>query len=174
MTRVFLQLNSCSHTPYVTSSFTRGWVYNLFTNCMCLCVCLPPACLWFLLNLFLRPWRWRPYVLPKLRLKLIGLHGIIFQKMILFCMCLVWKFIYCNTDIRNVLPPSSGSKIKSSKHETRFLFASLLGLLSDGGPKGLEGEILYLKNVKYLLITGFGWAYSCIEERRKFIPMLIN
>jgi hypothetical protein len=40
------------------------------------------AC-WFLLNLFLRPWRWRRYVPPK-RLKLNGLHGVISQKMILF------------------------------------------------------------------------------------------
>jgi hypothetical protein len=38
----------------------------------------------FLLNLFLRPWRWRRYVPPKRRLKLNGLHGVIFQKMILF------------------------------------------------------------------------------------------
>jgi hypothetical protein len=41
------------------------------------------AC-WFLLNLFLRPWTWRRYVLPKRRLKLNRLHGIITQKMILF------------------------------------------------------------------------------------------
>jgi hypothetical protein len=36
-----------------------------------------------LLNLFLRPWRWRRYVPPKRRLKLNGLHSIISQ-MILF------------------------------------------------------------------------------------------
>jgi hypothetical protein len=38
----------------------------------------------FLLNLFVRPWRWRRYIPPKRRLKLDGLHGIISQKMILF------------------------------------------------------------------------------------------
>jgi hypothetical protein len=37
-----------------------------------------------LLNIFLRPWRWRRYVPPKRRLKLNGLHGAISQKMILF------------------------------------------------------------------------------------------
>jgi hypothetical protein len=37
-----------------------------------------------LLNLFLRPWRWRLYVPPKRRLKLNGLHDVISQKMILF------------------------------------------------------------------------------------------
>jgi hypothetical protein len=36
---------------------------------------------WFLLNLLLRPWRWRRYVPPKRRLKLNGLHGVISQKM---------------------------------------------------------------------------------------------
>jgi hypothetical protein len=39
---------------------------------------------WFLLNLFIRPWRWRRYVPPKRRLKLGGIHGAISQKMILF------------------------------------------------------------------------------------------
>jgi hypothetical protein len=38
----------------------------------------------FLLNLFLRPWRWRRYVPPKRRLTLNGLHGAISQKLILF------------------------------------------------------------------------------------------
>jgi hypothetical protein len=33
----------------------------------------------FLLNLFLPPWRWRRYFPPKRRLKLNGLHGVIFQ-----------------------------------------------------------------------------------------------
>jgi hypothetical protein len=37
-----------------------------------------------LLNLFLRPWRWRRYIPPKHRLKLNGLHDVISQKMILF------------------------------------------------------------------------------------------
>jgi hypothetical protein len=37
-----------------------------------------------LLNLFLRPWRWRLYVPPKRWLKLNGLHSVISQKMILF------------------------------------------------------------------------------------------
>jgi hypothetical protein len=38
----------------------------------------------FLLILFLRPWRWRWYVPPKLRFKFNTLHGVISQKMILF------------------------------------------------------------------------------------------
>jgi hypothetical protein len=38
----------------------------------------------FLLNLFLRPWRWRRYVPPKRRLTLNGLYGVVCQKMILF------------------------------------------------------------------------------------------
>jgi hypothetical protein len=46
--------------------------------------CLPSAYLWFLLKLFLRPWRWKQYVPPKRRLKLNGLHCVISQKMILF------------------------------------------------------------------------------------------
>jgi hypothetical protein len=33
--------------------------------------------------LILRPWRWRRYVPPKCRLTLNGLHGVIFQKMVL-------------------------------------------------------------------------------------------
>jgi hypothetical protein len=28
-TRIFFQLNTCSHSPYVTSSLTRGWVCHL-------------------------------------------------------------------------------------------------------------------------------------------------
>jgi hypothetical protein len=34
----------------------------------------------FLLNLFLRPWRWRRYVSPEHRLTLNRLHGVISQK----------------------------------------------------------------------------------------------
>jgi hypothetical protein len=45
---------------------------------------LPPACLLVLLNLFLRPWRWRRYVPPKRRLTLNILHGVISQKIVLF------------------------------------------------------------------------------------------
>jgi hypothetical protein len=44
-------------------------------------VSLPPACL---LNLFLRPWRWRWHVPPKRRLTLNGLRGVISQRVILF------------------------------------------------------------------------------------------
>jgi hypothetical protein len=39
---------------------------------------------WFLARLILRPWRWRRYVPPKLRLTLNGLYGVISQKMVLF------------------------------------------------------------------------------------------
>jgi hypothetical protein len=39
---------------------------------------------WLLMNLFLRPWRWRLCVPPKRRFKLDRLHGVISQKMILF------------------------------------------------------------------------------------------
>jgi hypothetical protein len=35
----------------------------------------------FLLDLLLRPWRWRQYVPPKRRLRLNGLHGVISQNM---------------------------------------------------------------------------------------------
>jgi hypothetical protein len=45
---------------------------------------LPPVYLLVLAKLFLRPWRWRRYVPPKLRLQLNRLHGVISQKMILF------------------------------------------------------------------------------------------
>jgi hypothetical protein len=45
------------------------------------CHCLLAS---FLLNLFLRPWRWRRYVPPKRRLTLNGLHGVISQKTIFF------------------------------------------------------------------------------------------
>jgi hypothetical protein len=39
---------------------------------------------WFLLKLFLRPWRQGRYVPPKRRLQLRRLHGVTSQKMILF------------------------------------------------------------------------------------------
>jgi hypothetical protein len=39
---------------------------------------------WFLAQHIIRPWRWRRYVPPKLRLTLNGLHGVISQKMVLF------------------------------------------------------------------------------------------
>jgi hypothetical protein len=39
---------------------------------------------WFLLKLFLWPWRGRRYVPPKRRLQLNRLHGVISQKMVLF------------------------------------------------------------------------------------------
>jgi hypothetical protein len=39
---------------------------------------------WFLLKLFLRPWRWRRYVPQKRRLQLNRLYGVTSQKMILF------------------------------------------------------------------------------------------
>jgi hypothetical protein len=38
---------------------------------------------WFLAE-FLRPWRWRRYVPPKLRLTLNGLHSVVSQKMVPF------------------------------------------------------------------------------------------
>jgi hypothetical protein len=41
---------------------------------------------WFLLKLFLWPWRWRRYVPPNRRLQLNRLHGVTSQKMILFKM----------------------------------------------------------------------------------------
>jgi hypothetical protein len=55
----------------------------------------------FLLNLFLPPWRWRRYVPPKRRLKLNGLHGVIFQMLLLE---------FQPTFRRNISPPSSGWK----------------------------------------------------------------
>jgi hypothetical protein len=51
---------------------------------------------WFLLTLFLRPWRWRRYVPPKRRLQLNRLHGVISQKMILFtALTIVNTIIHC-------------------------------------------------------------------------------
>jgi hypothetical protein len=44
----------------------------------------------FLLNLLLRPWKWRRYVPPKRRLKLNGLHDVISQKMI----TLQWTMVF--------------------------------------------------------------------------------
>jgi hypothetical protein len=43
---------------------------------------------WFLLKLFLRPWKWRRYVPPKLRLQLNRLHVVISQKTIVSILCL--------------------------------------------------------------------------------------
>jgi hypothetical protein len=80
----------CDMTPCSLSSFNRrvGETYRLhlqgrrnkFSKNQHASHLLP---CWFLLNLFLRPWRWRRYVPPKRRLKLDGLH-VISQKMILF------------------------------------------------------------------------------------------
>jgi hypothetical protein len=39
---------------------------------------------WFLARLIIRPWRWRRYVPPKRRLASNGLHGVIYQKIVLF------------------------------------------------------------------------------------------
>jgi hypothetical protein len=39
---------------------------------------------WFIARLILLPWRWRQYVPPKRQLTLNGLHGVIFQKIVLF------------------------------------------------------------------------------------------
>jgi hypothetical protein len=48
----------------------------------------------FLLNLFFQSWRWRRYVLPKRRLTLYGLHGVISQKMVLLILlCSPLKFM---------------------------------------------------------------------------------
>jgi hypothetical protein len=53
--------------------------FEVFTTSAChLLTC------WFLLKLFLRPWRWRRYVPPKRRAPLNALHGVISQKKILF------------------------------------------------------------------------------------------
>jgi hypothetical protein len=56
-----------------------------------------------LAELFLKPWRWRRYVPPKLRLQLSRLHGVISQKMILFMYLSVgfevltqWQSAFCS------------------------------------------------------------------------------
>jgi hypothetical protein len=46
----------------------------------------------FLLSLFFRPWWWRRYVFPKLRLTFNGLHGVISQKMVHFKLILSTPF----------------------------------------------------------------------------------
>jgi hypothetical protein len=54
----------------------------------------------FLLTSFFRPWRWRRYVPPKRRLTLIGPHGVISQKMVLFTLR-GWLHIISNSrDLR--------------------------------------------------------------------------
>jgi hypothetical protein len=65
---------------------------SLFRTLLIICTqCQLASCFiaGFLLNLFLRPWRWRQYVPPKHRLTLNGLHGVISQKMVLF---MIWVF----------------------------------------------------------------------------------
>jgi drug/metabolite transporter (DMT)-like permease len=71
-------------TPCSPLSFNRrfGGTYRL--HLQALSILLATSLLAGLLNLFLRPRKWRQYVPPKRRLKLNGLHGIIFQNMILF------------------------------------------------------------------------------------------
>jgi hypothetical protein len=68
-------------TPCSPLSFNRrfGGTYRLQIQ-----FCLPSACLLLLLNLFLRPWRWRRYFPPKRGFKLNRLYGVKSQKMILF------------------------------------------------------------------------------------------
>jgi hypothetical protein len=55
-----------------------------------------------LLDIFLRPWRWRRYSPPKRRFKFSGLHGVISRKMILFRTA--FSFISINTSFEATVP----------------------------------------------------------------------
>jgi hypothetical protein len=67
-------------TPCSLLSFNRrfGGTYRLYLQACHLLTC------WFLLKLFLRPWRWKRNVPPKRWLQHSRLHGVTSQKMILF------------------------------------------------------------------------------------------
>jgi hypothetical protein len=65
------------------SSRRRVSSSGMWRRVVCWVACHLLTC-WFLLQLFIRPWRWRRYVPPKRRLQLNRLHGVTSQKMILF------------------------------------------------------------------------------------------
>jgi hypothetical protein len=73
MARFFFQLNSCGHSPYVTSSLTRGWVCRLQLLLFLACTFSGPSpsglMATFYCLTFKTPPTWRPgpsiYVLPE-------------------------------------------------------------------------------------------------------------
>jgi hypothetical protein len=73
----------CVGFEVFTAVVMKSIIFWDVTQCSPLCSNLPPACS-LVCWTFLRPWRCRRYVPPKRRLLHNGLHGIIFQKMILF------------------------------------------------------------------------------------------
>jgi hypothetical protein len=54
--------------------------YREFYILVHIALCLLPFSFWFLIQLTLRPWRWRRYMFPKRRLTFSGLQGVISQK----------------------------------------------------------------------------------------------
>jgi hypothetical protein len=72
---------SCTDSLSSTSIFSWPRNYRLLLNWQ---LNQKASSCWFLLELFLRPWRWRRYVPPKRRLQLNRLHGVTSQKMLLF------------------------------------------------------------------------------------------
>jgi hypothetical protein len=83
-------------------------------------------------HLFLRPRRWRRYVLPKRRLKLDQLHGVISQKKILFKSFRVINRVSCST--RLALPPLLGDDVMSVMFARNFYTIS--SRPSQPGPRG--------------------------------------
>jgi hypothetical protein len=80
---------------------------------------------WFLLNLFLRPRRWRRCVPPKRRLKLDRLHGVISQKMILFIFYGLYHMnVELNRMMDNVQTVNSCINIPSSRMSRSYLYIS--------------------------------------------------
>jgi hypothetical protein len=83
---------------------------------------------WFLLKLFLPPWRWKRYIPPKHRLKLNGLHGVISQMMILFKF--LWFILRCCQYLNYIA--SNGEFVKDPEGSGR----GLIDVLSRHFPGG--------------------------------------
>jgi hypothetical protein len=98
-----------------------------------------------LLNLFLRPWRWRPYVPPKRRLKLNRLHGVISEKMIL------WR-ARCGS-----LPRQQGRLTRKRLMDVSLESVPRKGLLSE--------EVSSLPSVQRSYISDSQWVGG--QERRE-------
>jgi hypothetical protein len=72
------------HSPLKVNQHFGG------TCCLHHKLCLLSASCWILARLTPRPWRWRQYVPLKRQLTLNGLHGVVYQKMVLFITTAVW------------------------------------------------------------------------------------
>jgi hypothetical protein len=125
---VFAALNSstlkmgaiCSSEPSVqTQRDTRRNITEDDTPCRISQKLCPP------------PWSWRRYVSPNRRLKLNGLHGVIFQKMVLVP-SFHWTYFFCSEDggdifVRNVGWNSTGCTASYSRRRYCFsVFAELI------------------------------------------------